>query len=67
MLLEKPKKFFSKTSGLKYDYYCQGYILFSNRRHTQKKITPGREKGLTLQKQVQILKKIIRILIPDKF
>ena len=38
-------------SGLKYDLYCQGYIHYSNRRHTQK-ITSGREKVLTLQNLV---------------
>ena len=32
-----------------------------------KKITSGCEKVLTLQKPVQILKKKIRMLIPDKF
>ena len=55
-----------KPSGLKYDQYCQGYIDYSSRRHKQK-ITPGREKVLTLQKPVRILKKKIRILILDKF
>ena len=32
-----------------------------------KKIIPGREKVLTLQKQVRLLKKKFRILIPEKF
>ena len=37
VLLEKSIYFLSKHSGLKYDQYCQGYIHYSNRRHTQKK------------------------------
>ena len=43
-----------------------GYIHYSNRRYTQK-IAPVREKVLTLQKPVQISKKISRILVPDTF
>ena len=39
VLLEKLIYFLSKHSGLKYDQYCQGYIHYSNRRHTQKKNT----------------------------
>ena len=54
-VMRKVKNVFSKIR-LKYDYYCQGYIHFSNRRHT-KKITPGREKVLTLRKPVRILRK----------
>ena len=55
-VIRKVKKVFTKPSGLKYDYYCQGYIHFSNRGRT-KKLATGREKLLTLQKPVQIKKK----------
>ena len=54
-LLKKSIQVFSKPNGLKYKQYWHGYIHYSNRRHTQK-ITPGREKVLTLQTSVRILK-----------
>ena len=40
-------------------------IIFST--EDIQKITPGREKVLTLQKPVPVLKKKFRILIPDQF
>ena len=51
MCATKVKKVFSKPSGLKYDYNCQEYINYFNRRRT-KKVTLGIEKVLTLQKPV---------------
>lgn len=39
--------------------------VYSNGRHTQI-IRTGSEKVITLENPVQILKKISRILIPDK-
>ena len=41
--------------------------IFSIPTEDIQKITPSREKALTLQKLVRILKKKFRILIPDKF
>ena len=55
-VIKKSLEVFSEPFGLKYDQYCQGYIHFSNRRHT-KKVIPSREKVLALEKQVRILKK----------
>ena len=52
VFLEKSLKVFSKHSTLKYNQYCQGYIHFSNRRHT-KNITLVREKVLTRQNQFE--------------
>ena len=59
MLLEKSKRDFSKPVGLKYDYYCRGFIHYSNRRHS-KKITPGHKKVLILQKAVRIFENIFQ-------
>ena len=51
---------FSKLSGLKYNYYLQEYIYYSNKGYT-KKVTPANQKVLTvqvtLQKTAPVLKK----------
>ena len=46
----------SNQGQVTYNWYCQGCIHYSNRRHTQK-VTPGPEKVLTLQQTVRILKR----------
>ena len=51
ILLIKSVKAFSKPSGLKCGYFCQGCFHFCNRRHA-KRITLGREKALLPQKLV---------------
>ena len=49
MLLEKLLKVFCKPSEIR---------LILSRKNVKQNMTPGREKALTLQKAVQILKKI---------
>ena len=53
-VIRKVNKCFFKSSGFKYDKYCQEYIRFSSRRHT-KEITSGYEKVLALQKPIPVL------------
>ena len=66
-VIRKIKKFFVNFLDSDTTIIVKDIFIFTTEDTHTKKITPGREKRVTLQKPVQILRKNFQKLIPDNF